>query len=84
MCGQSYLIRVSFWIDDWNALSLTCTAIITYGPLSFDVMLGKSIHLVESSVESEKRPTSIRVVDVFGCDHNLDLRQCQTYFVTLP
>jgi hypothetical protein len=59
-------------------------AMITYGPISFEEMHGKSISLLDAKpVTTEPTPKLIRVTDIYDCLFILALNECKTFFVSL-
>ena len=69
-------------LSDAGAIScLLYTVLFTYGPIAFRELTGSSIQQTYPKPEVSNGPDSVRIIDLAGCHHILDIRECCTYFV---
>jgi hypothetical protein len=66
-----------------NDTADTMPALITYGPMSYEGLQGKSISLLQSSLSATDAPPVVQIVDEWGCTFLLELQTCDTYFVSI-
>jgi len=57
--------------------------LITYGPISFDDIQGKSVSMLNQNSIDVKAPSTVQIVDEWSCTYILALSECKTFIVSL-